>query len=70
MSGQFLGVHPPPKKHVCALPSGTLVPEFTVWRCECGKAYRYEYGGSQYSESWYEWKRYEAEDVFGGWGTR
>lgn len=66
MSGQFLGVVVEPREHKCSLPSGSkpnAYPDHTVWRCECGKAYRWVYGGSQYNEDWYHWVRYEAMDA-------
>lgn len=62
MAGEWLGVHRPPEKHKCDKPAGQGHDEFNVWRCSCGKAYRWEYGGSQYNEDWYHWARFPSMD--------
>lgn len=62
----FLGVFLDPQAHKCPLPPGSrpgTYVQFTVWRCGCGKAYRWQYGGTQYTEDWFHWVRYEAMDA-------
>lgn len=66
MTGTFLGVHHDPREHKCPTPKGWAhneYPTHTVWLCDCGKAYRWQFGGTQYNEKWYEWARYPKMDV-------
>lgn len=61
-TGEFLGVHHDPKPHTCPVPHDKYALLDTVWRCECGRAYRFEYVGTQYNEDIRMWTRYAAMD--------
>lgn len=55
----FLGHDAPPKVHEHDYPETTLAYRryglWALWGCTCGKAFRLEYGGTQYNEDWYKW---------------
>ena len=66
MAGMFIGVIPPETSHRCELPfPRQSLQTYTVWQCDCGKAYRLE-AETQFNESFRQWKRYAKADASDG----
>jgi hypothetical protein len=69
VSGQFIGVRPPAGPgHSCIFPQKWTLPNWTVWRCDCGKAYRLEaydpgHDVQTGDDAYSRWTRFPTEDV-------